>query len=88
MSNILRAYRLLEYHEFEAAQRKIGQDIEVDGNIGKIISWDSEKGAWQVRFKDGVRMISHYEYADKDEDPGGPLGSTTLKQAMASTIAI
>ena len=79
---------LLEYHEWDAAQKRIGQDITVNGKIGKVLSWDSDKGAWNVRFKDGVRMISHYEYDDKDEDPGGPLGSTTLKQAMASTIAI
>ena len=79
---------LLEYSEWSAAQKKIGQDIEVDGQIGKVLSFDSERGVWKVRFNDGVRSISHYEWSEKDEDPGGPLGSTTLTQAMGATIAV
>jgi hypothetical protein len=79
---------LLEYHEWDAAQKRIGQDITVDGKVGKVLSWDSDKSAWQVLFDDGVRTISHYEYDDNDEDPGGPMGNSTLKQQMAATIAI
>jgi hypothetical protein len=79
---------LLEYSDWDATQKKIGQMISLNGDVGQILSYDRDRKLWLVRFEDGVKKITASEMDDIEEGPEGPFGNTTFKQMAAPTLAI
>ena len=78
---------LLEYSDWNAIQQKIGQTVIVGDEQGQILSYDSNRKVWMVRFVSGVKPVSAEDIREIDDTEGGPFGGV-YKQVSAPTLSI
>jgi hypothetical protein len=78
---------LLEYSDWNAIQQKIGQTVIVGDEQGQILSYDSDRKVWMVRFVSGVKPVSAEDIREIDDTKGGPFGGV-YKQTSAPTLSI
>ena len=78
---------LLEYSDWNAIQHKIGQTVIVGDEQGQILSFDSDRKVWMVRFKSGVKPVNVDDIKEIDDSEGGPFGGI-YKQMSAPTLSV
>ena len=78
---------LLEYSNWDAIQKKVGQMVIVGDEEGQILSYNPDNKVWMVRFKAGVKPISSDEIKEIDDTKGGPYNGV-YKQMSAPTLSV